>query len=409
MSISRRVFIKSGISALSVSLIAPRMLISAARAAGFETRQPGKSKIFVVLQLGGGNDGLNMVVPYGLGQYYSVRPTLGIEPGKVLPLNNQIGMNPNMESLHDLFKQNKVALIQGVGYPNPNRSHFRSIEIWQTANPEKIIETGWLGRYLDYTEKGDNLFAAVNVEPTLPKTLAANKSLVPSVSNVFEFTFRTDPQFAADREVQRKAFESIYDSFTLKRPEVDLLRKVGTDANDASDYLQKIVRSYKSDVKYPGGQLGNGLKFIAQMITGGVNAKIFSVNLDGFDTHTNQLGVQNRLLKQLSDGIAAFYRDLENHGLQDDVVLMTFSEFGRRVAENNGRGTDHGTAAPLWVVGGKVKGGVYGDHPSLTNLDEGDLKYNLDFRCVYATILEKWLGADSKQILGQNFDLLPIV
>jgi uncharacterized protein (DUF1501 family) len=409
MSISRRRFLKSGISALSVSLVAPKLFLSAAQAAGFEQRQPGQSKIFVILQMGGGNDGLNMVVPYGLGQYYSVRPTLGIEQDKVLHLNNQIGLNPNMDALHELFKAGKVALVQGVGYPNPNRSHFRSIEIWQTANPEKIIETGWLGRYLDLSQSGDNLFAAVNVEPTLPKTLAATKCLVPSVSNVFEFTFRTDPQFAADRDVQRKAFEGIYDSFALKRPEVDLLRKVGTDANQASDYLQKIVRSYKSEVKYPNGQVGNGLKFIAQMITGGVNAKIFSVNLDGFDTHTNQLGQQNRLLKQLSDGIAAFYQDLQLHGLQDDVVLMTFSEFGRRVAENNGRGTDHGTAGPLFVVGGRIKGGVYGEQPSLTNLDEGDLKYNVDFRCVYATMLEKWLGADSRQILGQNFDILPIV
>jgi uncharacterized protein (DUF1501 family) len=409
MSISRRTFIKSGISALSVSLIAPRLFLSSAQAAGFDTRQPGESKIFVILQMGGGNDGLNMVVPYGLGQYYSVRPTIGIEQSKVLHLNNQIGLNPNMDALHELYKAGKVALVQGVGYPSPNRSHFRSIEIWQTANPEKIIDTGWLGRYLDLSQSGDNLFAAVNVEPTLPKTLAATKCLVPSVNNVFEFTFRTDPQFAADRDVQRKAFEGIYDSFALKRPEVDLLRKVGTDANQASDYLQKIVRNYKSEVKYPNGQVGNGLKFIAQMISGGVNARIFSVNLDGFDTHTNQLGAQNRLLKQLSDGIAAFYQDLELHGLQDDVVLMTFSEFGRRVAENNGRGTDHGTAAPLFVVGGKIKGGVYGDHPSLTNLDEGDLKYNVDFRCVYATILEKWIGADSRQILGQNFDILPIV
>jgi uncharacterized protein (DUF1501 family) len=337
-----------------------------------------------------------------------VRPVIGIAQDKVLRLNDQIGFNPNMDGMHDLFKQGKIALIQGVGYPIPNRSHFRSIEIWQTANPDKIIETGWLGRYLDLADS-NNLFAAVNVEPALPKTLASNKCMVPSVSNVFDFKFRTDPQYMADHDAQLQTFNSIYQSFELKRPEVEVLRDAGLDANKASDYLQKIVRGYKSDVKYPNGNFGNGLKFIAQMLAGGVDAKIFTVNHDGFDTHTNQLGVQNRLLKTFSDGIAAFYKDLEAHGLQDDVVVMAFSEFGRRVAENNGRGTDHGTAAPVYIIGSKVKGGIYGDHPSLTDLDEGDLKHGLDFRSVYATLLDKWMNADSREVLGQHFETIQFV
>ena len=396
---------------MSLYMSAPHLMMLAAQAAEFQPRQPGKSKILVVVQMGGGNDGLNTVVPYGMGQYYTARPTIGIAQDKVLHINDQIGLNPNMDKLYDLYNSKKVAIVLGAGYPNPNRSHFRSIEIWQTANPDKIIETGWLGRYLDCTESknADNLFSAVNVEPTLPKTLQANNVLVPSVSNVFDFRFRTDPQYMADRDTQIKTFNDVYSSFELKRPEVDLLRKVGADASMASDYLQKIVRAYKSDVKYPGGSFGNGLKFIAQMIAGGVDSRIYTVNLDGFDTHTNQLGVQNRLLGQFSDGISAFYKDLEQHGLQDDVVVFAFSEFGRRVAENNGRGTDHGTAEPIWVIGSQVKGGLYGDQPNLTNLDDGDLKFNTDFRCVYATLLEKWMGADSREILGQNFDLMPFV
>jgi uncharacterized protein (DUF1501 family) len=239
--------------------------------------------------------------------------------------------------------------------------------------------------------------------------LQANKFMVPSVSNVFDFKFRTDPQYLQDRQTQVKTFEEIYASFSSKRPHAELLRKAGLEANKASDYLQKIVRAYKGDVKYPDGNFGNGLKFIAQMIAGGVDSRIFTVNLDGFDTHTNQLSGQNRLLKQLSDGVSAFYKDLQHHNLQDDVVIFAFSEFGRRVAENNGRGTDHGTAAPVYVIGSKVKGGVYGDHPSLTSLDAGDLKYNTDFRCIYATLLDKWMAADSKQILGQQFDYIPFV
>jgi uncharacterized protein (DUF1501 family) len=407
MSISRRRFIQ-GLGAVSFFLSAPHTLALAAQAAEFRPRGAG-SKVLVLVQMGGGNDGLNTVVPYSMGQYYSFRPVISIAQDKILKLDDHVGFNPNMDALHGLFTQGKVAVVQAVGYPTPNRSHFRSIEIWQTGNPEKIIETGWLGRYLDYGDFNDNLFAAVNVEPALPKSLASNKCMVPSVSNVFDFKFRTDPKFVADHDTQLQAFNSIYENFELKRPEVDLLRKAGIDANKASDYLQKIVRGYKSDVKYPNGSFGNGLKFIAQMLAGGVDAKIFTVNIDGFDTHSNQLGVQNRLLKNFSDGISAFYRDLTNHYLQDDVLIVAFSEFGRRVAENNGRGTDHGTAAPVYVIGSQVKGGVYGDHPSLTNLDEGDLKFATDFRSIYATVLDKWLNADSRQILGRDFDKLPIV
>lgn len=411
MTISRRKFIKSGLGLMSMYMSAPHMLMMSAQAAEYSPRVAGKSKILVVVQLGGGNDGLNTIVPYSMPQYYGARPVIGIKADKVLQLNQEVGFNPSMDALHGLFKDGKVAVVQGVGYPTPSRSHFRSIEIWQTAQPDKIIETGWLGRYLDYHDAGrsDNLFSAVNVEPTLPKTLQASKVLVPSVSNVFDFRFRTDPQFSADRDNQIKTFNQIYSSWDLQRPNAQLLQNAGVEANKASDYLQKIVRNYKGDVKYPDGHFGDGLKFIAQMISGGVNSQVYTVNLDGFDTHTNQLGVQNRLLKQFSDGVSAFYKDMVGHGLQDDVVIFAFSEFGRRVAENNGRGTDHGTAEPCFIIGSGIKGAVYGDHPSLTDLDSGDLKYKIDFRNVYATLLDRWLQADSRQVLGQQFDMLPFV
>lgn len=410
MALSRRQFLQ-GLGLMGWYLSAPHELLLSAQAAEFAPRTPGKSKVLVLIQMAGGNDGLNTVVPYADNTYYGVRPTIGIKPDKVLRLNDSFGFNPNMEELHKLYLDGKVAVIQGAGYPNPNRSHFRSIEIWQTGQPDKIAETGWLGRYLDCADctKNGNIFAAVNVDPTLPKTLLSHKSMVPSVTNVFDFKFRTDPHYLQDRETQLRTFESIYSSFDSKRPHADLLRKTGLEANKASDYLQKIVRAYRSDVKYPDGNFGNGLKFIAQMIAGGVDSRIFTVSLDGFDTHTNQLSGQNRLLKQLSDGVGAFYADLKQHGAADDVVVFAFSEFGRRVAENNGRGTDHGTAAPVYVIGNAIKGGLYGDMPSLTNLDAGDLKYTTDFRCVYATLLDRWMKADSKQILGQQFDYLGFV
>ncbi len=411
MTISRRDFLKNGLGVMTICLTPAQILAAAAQAANFAPRQAGKSKILVVVQMSGGNDGLNMVVPYGMGAYYQARPTLGIQPDKVLQLNGQLGLNPNMTGLCDLYKQGKVALLQAVGYPNPNRSHFRSIEIWQTAQPDRIGDTGWLGRYLDLSASGkpDNIFAAVNVEPTLPKTLASTKVMVPSVSNVFDFRFRTDPQYIQDRKAQVAAFNEIYESFSLKRPHVALLRKTGVDANRASDYLQQIVRQYKGDVKYPDGSFGNGLKFISQMIAGNVDSKVFTVNLDGFDTHTNQARTQNGLLKQLSEGISAFYADLAAHNVQNDVIILCFSEFGRRVAENGGHGTDHGTAEPVFVIGNSVRGGIFGDHASLSNLDQGDLKYKIDFRSIYASLLERWLGADSKAILADRFDIIPFV
>ena len=410
MTISRRDLIKNGLGALAFSFGASEFINLAAQASNLSPRKPGASKILVVVQLSGGNDGLNTVIPYSMGSYYQARPTIGVKGEKVLKLNSDVGFHPAMTGLHELYKLGKVAVVQGVGYPGPNRSHFRSIEIWQTGDAEKIAETGWLGRYLDVCCAGkEDLFPAVNVDPMLPKTLFGSKVNVPSVSNIDDFRFLTDPQFKPDRDVQIKAFNDIYESFNVKRPHMDLLRKAGIDANLASDKLHQLVKQYNSDITYPPGTFGNSLKFISQMITGGLNCAIYGASLDGFDTHTNQLTPQGGLLKQLSDGLAAFHNDLKKKQLDDDVVVLVFSEFGRRVAENGGRGTDHGTAAPVLVVGSTVHGGVYGSHPSLTDLDSGDLKYKIDFRNVYATLLNKWMQCDSKAVLGQRFEELGFI
>lgn len=410
--VSRRKFLKQGLGMVGVSLTLPSVWSLAARAADFAPRQSGKTKILVLVQMGGGNDGLNTVIPYTDGAYYKARPVIGIAADKVLHLDGKTGLHTDMTAFADLYKSGKLAVVQGVGYPTPNRSHFRSIEIWQTGFPDRIENTGWLGRYLDSCcaqGGGENLFPADNVDPILPKSLLADRVMVPSVNNPMEFKFRTDPMYQQDRAAQVQAFNEIYADFDLKRPHADLLRKAGVDANAASDYLQRLVKNYQSTAKYPTGAFGNGLKFIAQMIAGGLNAPVFSVSLDGFDTHTNQLRTQSGLLKQLSEGVTAFYEDLKAHKVDDDVIVMAFSEFGRRVAENGGRGTDHGTAAPAFVAGTNVKGGIYGEQPSLTELDNGDLKYGIDFRSMYATILDKWLASDSKSILAGSFEYVPFL
>lgn len=410
MSISRRDLIKNGLGALILSFGANEFFSLAAQASNLAPRKQGSSKILVAVQLSGGNDGLNTIVPYNQGAYYQARPMIGIKPDKVLPLNNELGFHPSMAALHGLYKNGKVAVIQAVGYPSPNRSHFRSIEIWQTGEPDKISDTGWLGRYLDLSCAGkDDLFPAVNVDPMLPKTLFGSRVNVPSVSNINDFRFLTDPQFKPDRDVQIKAFNDIYDSFNLKRPHMDLLRKAGMDANLASDQLHQLVQKYSSKTSYPNGSFGNSMKFIAQMITGGLNCSVYGASLDGFDTHTNQPGQQDRLLKQLSDGLSAFHEDLKAKQLDDDVIVMVFSEFGRRVAENGGRGTDHGTASNVILLGSALKGGIYGSPASLSDLDAGDLKYRTDFRSIYATLLNGWLPCDSKAVLGQRFEDLGFI
>jgi uncharacterized protein (DUF1501 family) len=243
----------------------------------------------------------------------------------------------------------------------------------------------------------------------MPKTLSAQKTVVPSVYDINQFKFTTDAHYQQDHKCQVDAFNRLYADFQSNRPEMGLVKDIGMDAIKASDYLFAAVKGYKGTVNYPDSGFARSLKFISQMICAGVSARVYNVSLGGFDTHSNQVNKQQRLLQQLSEGVAAFQRDLEVHGLDKDVMVMTFSEFGRRVAQNNGNGTDHGTAAPQFVIGSCVRGGIYGDYPSLTDLDAGDLKFRVDFRNLYATVLDRWLRADSRQILGAHYDDLAFV
>jgi uncharacterized protein (DUF1501 family) len=406
---SRRQFLVQGVGGFAGFLAIDSIFARAARAAT-ETPAVGSAsgRSLVVVNLQGGNDGLNTLVPYGDPTYYSVRPTINIPQDQVVKLDSMLGLNPQLSALKPLYDQQRIAILQGVHYPNPNLSHFRSTEIWQTAAPEKYVDTGWAGRYLDAQGKGEppNLFAGVAVGPVLPKMMIAERTDVPTIADLrgFKFNGARDEQAQADKILGGDGFK-----YPFQSPYLQLVQDVETHAHAASNELPHLVSGYKPAVEYPKTPFGQGLNLIAGVINANVGTKVFYISLGSFDTHVGQRARQDVLLEQLASGVTAFYQDLAAHSADDKVLTMTFSEFGRRVGENANRGTDHGTAAPMFLVGGNAKGGIYGDHPSLTDLDYGNLKWHTDFRSVYATVLERWLGIGSTPILGSQFATLGMV
>ncbi|PZR57429.1 MAG: hypothetical protein DLM50_05485 [Candidatus Meridianibacter frigidus] len=364
----------------------------------------GSDRVLVLVNLQGGNDGLNCVVPHGDDMYYRMRPTLGIPKGDVLGINGQIGFNPQMKSFKALYDKGIVAVVQGVGYPDPDHSHFRSTEIWQTAAPGRYERTGWLGRYLD--EAGlpkTNLFNGVAISQVLPEAMIARNTDVPAIPQINGYGLVGDRNknvssgYASILTDKRLPFSSPYLSHVME---------IEDHAQKGSQELPKLIAGYKSSGSYPATPIGRSLALAAQIIGSKIGTRVLYVQHGSFDTHVNQKGTQDRLLGELSNAIAAFYDDLSAHGNDRSVLTMTFSEFGRRVGENASRGTDHGEASPLFLVGGGVKGGIYGNSPDLNKLNMGNLAFNTDFRSVYATVLEKWLGRPSQPILAGSFATL---
>ncbi|GAC1469627.1 MAG: DUF1501 domain-containing protein [Chloroflexota bacterium] len=404
---SRRTFLKTTVGAVAATTIAPHILLDSAMAAQVNASAGGP--ILVVIQLAGGNDGLNTIVPYGSDLYYQDRPTIGVPAKSVIPIDHMVGFNPNLQPLKNLYDKGKVAIVQGVGYPNPDRSHFRGTQIWESADPVGDTTTGWLGRYLD-TALADvvNPLKAVALGSIVPITLQSERSPVPAIESVQTFRFALgkesqSPIMNAFREMYAPAGKDV-------TPYMGLVRTAGSSADKSVADLQSVTSNYTPSVKYPLNPLGRELQLVAQIIASGLGTRIFHVTLGGFDDHVAEVYTHANLLKYLGESLAAFYQDLETHGKADDVVTMTFSEFGRRIKENAGRGTDHGTAAPVMVVGGKVKGGLYGDDPIMSKTDNnGDLVYGVDFRSVYSTILENWLGTDPRSILNGSFERLPFL
>lgn len=373
---------------VSLASTTPLFLTQSA-AAGAE--QKGDS-ILVVVQLSGGNDGLNTVIPYKHDLYRRARPSLVQDAATVIKLKDDLGMHSALKGFGKLWEAGQLAIVQGVGYPNPNRSHFESMDIWHTANLKLGDRTsGWLGRTFDQLKLAQ---PEQQSSPALhlggeeqPLALTARDVPTPSITSLEQFKLDT-----GKNESRRQAIES---AAAAARPaENELLKFVSTRSTAAlklSHHLEQSAKDYSTSVKYPETQLAGKLKQVAQLIDAGLGNRVYYVTLDGFDTHSDQAAAHQGLLQQLGDALAAFKEDLQVHGHQDRVASLVFSEFGRRVQENSSRGTDHGAAAPAFVIGNKLNAGLIGKHPKLDDLDDGDLKFHTDFRAVYSSLLTSWL------------------
>jgi uncharacterized protein (DUF1501 family) len=407
----RRAFVSRslGVAVLGGSMPVALMQTALAQTAPLASASADTGNVLVVIQLAGGNDGLNTVIPYSDDAYHRARPTIAVDPKTVLRIDDRIAFNPALAGLDQLFKDGHVAIVQGVGYPNPNRSHFEATEIWETASPDRPQQYGWLGRYLDRRyptgTKPASPFESVALGDTLPAALVSAHVDVPAIGALGAFSYNTGRDLAS-----KQSAGAIYDGAKPgASPYLSMIAETARDAYHGGDVLRAKIAGYTTAVTYPTDGFSQQLKLAAQLIGSNTGTRIVFVSLGSFDTHAGQRAQQDRLLGYLGNGLKAFYADLEAHGNATRVLAMTFSEFGRRVTQNASNGTDHGTAMPLFVVGGAVKGGVYGDHPSLTDLDAGDLKFHTDFRSVYATVLASWLGRDPAEVLGGTYASLPIV
>src|SRR6187402_55005 len=364
-------------------------------------------KNLVIIQLSGGNDGLNTIIPYGNDIYYQKRKTIAINKPEIITLNDMQGLNPNLSALKEIYDQGWMSIVNSVGYPNPDRSHFRSMDIWQTASDSnQFLTTGWIGRYLDSNcQSCKNPYTAIEVDDTL--------SLAMKGANMKGIAVQ-DPNklYQTTREPFFKDLVNDHTDANLNEDNLGYLYKTMIETYSSADYIQKTSKVYNVTGAYPATALGNQLKNVSKFINSGLQTRVYYVSLSGFDTHVGQQNQQGRQLKIYADAVAAFVKDLKATNKLDDTLVMTFSEFGRRVEQNASNGTDHGTANNMFVFGGKLKKpGIFNDAPDLTTLDNGDLKYQVDFRDVYATLLDKWLDVNNSQILTKNFaglDLLSV-
>jgi uncharacterized protein (DUF1501 family) len=397
-----------GVGLIAFSRFAPAFLVNSTLAA---SPAPEKDRsILVLVQLAGGNDGLNTLVPFADDRYYRLRPTIGIPRARVLPVSDLLGLHPSCSALQGLFHDGKLGIVQNVGYPNPNRSHFRSTEIWETGSASnEFISTGWIGRYLDNacagrpTDSHDPVAVHVNTLNGEPETFIGEQP---------HPTFGLMPSGVGrggSEQTTRLLETDAADSGSDENDTANFLRHTLMDTLVTERKVHDMLGGYRPQTAYPHHPFGASLRNIAALIAAGLPTRVYFVTLNGFDTHVNQAGTQEKLLATLSDGLAAFQKDLAAHRLDDQVTTMTFSEFGRRPNENESKGTDHGTAAPLFVMGSKIKGGLHGTAPSLDIPPNQDIAFTTDFRSVYSTMLENWLNCPSAPVLGARFANLPIV
>lgn len=401
MHISRKSFIQTGALA-TASFMVPKFLKAFE---GVNNKLvPAGNKVLVVLQLSGGNDGLNTIIPITNDIYFKERPKIAIEKQQAILLNNDVAIHPELKGLADIFNDGSMAVLNSVGYPNPDRSHFRSMDIWHSASQSnEYISTGWLGRYLDAQCHGcDQPTQAVEIDDVLSLALKGN--------NEKGLAFK-DPKRLYNTS-QTKIFKDIVAQHQYEHDEkpVDYLYKTMAATISSAQYIYKQSQLHPSTATYPSSELGKNFKTISSLIQSDINTKVYYVSIGSFDTHVNQQNQQQRLFKEINEAVSAFVNDLKQVGRFNDVMLMTFSEFGRRVSQNASGGTDHGTANNMFLIsGGLQQKGLLNDMPNLQDLQDGDLKYKIDFKDVYATVLNKWLGANDVAILNKQYNYLDFI
>jgi uncharacterized protein (DUF1501 family) len=399
MYIKRKEFIQIG-SLATASMMVPKFL----KAFEGASMVPSGNKVVVILQLSGGNDGLNTVIPVRNDLYYKARPKLGIEKTRALSLTDEAGLHPSLTGFKELYDDGSLSILNNVGYPNPDRSHFRSMDIWHTASQSsEYWNTGWVGRYLDAQCNGcDKPTQAIELDDVLSLSLKGE--------NIKGIAVK-DPRRLYGT-ANEKFFRDVMKNHSDEKGEqpVDYLYKTMAETLSSADYIFKQSRMHPTNAVYPGTGLGNSLKTIASLIYSDINTKVYYVSLGSFDTHTNQEGQQQRLFTEMNDAVKAFVKDLKANNRFNDVLFFTFSEFGRRVAQNASNGTDHGTANNMFFISGGLKQkGLINEQPNLADLEEGDLKYKIDFKNAYATVLKKWLNADDQSILTKQYDYLNFI
>lgn len=373
---------------------------------GSHIAQTASDRTLIVVQMAGGNDGLNTIVPISDSLYYQMRPTLAIPAAKTLPLDGRLAMHPNLAPLKSLWDAGHLAIVEGVGYPNQSLSHFQAMDIWQTLDLSGSGSEGWLGKLVSgWVDQDGHPFKSMDIGVQTSQALSSISAPVPTLSSVNTYRLYPDPVDVADGGNARlQALMNLYNSYPKTSPYAALLDTTALNAQQGSTELRNADAQYKAAVTYPNGPFAAGLKVLAEAIVSGLGLRVGYVTLGGFDTHANEQTTHDLLMKTLADGLSAFYTDLAKHGKADNVVIMTWSEFGRRVEENGSQGTDHGTAAPMFVLGNAVNKGIFGEPPSLSSLDSsGNMKYTIDFRSIYATVLDRWLGASSHDVLGGSY------
>jgi uncharacterized protein (DUF1501 family) len=411
MSISRRDFLKTSVAMVPTLAMMPAVFRRSVAAALLESPAAASSnRTLIVVQMAGGNDPLNTLVPYGDGRYYDLRPDLAIPEDLILPLDREVGLHSSLADLKTLWDQGMLAIVEGVGYPRPNYSHFSSMDIWQSADPEAKLKHGWLGRYFEMLESTQGVFAGLTAgNRTAPELFSATVP-VPVVPNIARYQLQGDPRFPEAADARAEALLNLYAASPSQAPYSMLLDTTINAAQRSSLALQQADQDYTQMADYPDTRLANALKVLAEAIVGDLGVKVGHVTIGGFDTHATQAGPQADLLREVSGAVRAFYEDIKAHGKDRDVVVMTWSEFGRRARSNASNGTDHGDAGLQFILGTPVKGGLYGERPDLGNLDNDNLRFTTDFRSVYATVLEQWLGAPAEAVLGnQRFETLPFL